>query len=145
MKNEKWAHGHSLFFILYSLNIMKRYYISLILLTLVLIVASFCALWFGNNVFQIIMPAIPLYFAVLTGLQHYAVVKSMYKDPRTFVKNFLGITVGTLFLHLVVLSVWSLTHIVEAKYFIIAFCICYVAYLVFETIALILLVKSKQK
>lgn len=41
MKNEKWAHGHSLFFILYSLNIMKRYYISLILLTLVLIVASF--------------------------------------------------------------------------------------------------------
>ena len=75
---------------------MKKYYVSLILLTIVLIVAAFCTLWFAQGVFQTIMPFIPLYFAVITGLQHYAVVKSFYKDPRTFVKNFLGLTVGTL-------------------------------------------------
>ena len=99
----------------------------------------------GGSLFQTIMPFIPLYFAVITGLQHYAVVKSFYKDPRTFVKNFLGLTVGTLFLHLVVICTWSLTHIPEARTFILAFCICYIAYLTFETIALILLIKQQRK
>ena len=126
-------------------TIMKKYYVSLILLTIVLIVAAFCTLWFAQGVFQTIMPFIPLYFAVITGLQHYAVVKSFYKDPRTFVKNFLVLTVGTLFLHLVVICTWSLTHIPEARTFILAFCICYIAYLTFETIALILLIKQQRK
>ncbi len=123
---------------------MKKYYVSLILLTIVLIVAAFCTLWFAQGVFQTIMPFIPLYFAVITGLQHYAVVKSFYKDPRTFVKNFLGLTVGTLFLHLVLLCLWAFTHIPTARTFILAFCICYIVYLAFETIQLVLLVKRKR-
>ncbi len=125
-------------------TIMKKYYVSLILLTIVLIVAAFCTLWFAQGVFQTIMPFIPLYFAVITGLQHYAVVKSFYKDPRTFVKNFLGLTVGTLFLHLVLLCLWAFTHIPTARTFILAFCICYIVYLAFETIQLVLLVKRKR-
>ena len=124
---------------------MKKYYIALILLTIVLILASFCTLWFAPGTFQTIMPFIPLYFAVVTGIQHYAVVKSFYKDPRTFVKNFLGLTVGTLFLHLVAISVWAFTHIPEARTFILAFCICYIAYLAFETLSLVLLVKKQRK
>ncbi len=32
-----------------------------------------------------------------------------------------------------------------AKPFIIAFCICYILYLLFETIALVLFVKNKRK
>ena len=124
---------------------MKKYYISLILITIVMVLADFCTLWFANGIFQTIMPLIPLYFAIITGIQHYAVVKSFYKDPRTFVKNFLGLTVGSLFLHLVILCTWSLTHIPQARTFIIAFCICYVVYLAFETIALVLLVKNQRK
>ena len=121
---------------------MKKYTIALIALTLVLIVVSFCTLWFGENIFQTILALMPLYFAVITGLMHYGVVKSFYRDPRTFVKNFLGITVGSLFLHLCVLFIWSLTHIHTAKVFIIGFCICYAAYLAFETVALILVVRQ---
>lgn len=124
---------------------MKKYYISLFLITIVMVLAAFCTLWFANGIFQTIMPLIPLYFAIITGIQHYAVVKSFYKDPRTFVKNFLGLTVGSLFLHLVILCTWSLTHIPQARTFIIAFCICYVVYLAFETIALVLLVKNQRK
>jgi hypothetical protein len=123
---------------------MKKYYIALIVLTIVLILAAFCTLWFAQGVFQTIMPVIPLYFAVITGLQHYVVVKSFNKDPRTFVKNFLGVTVGSLFLHLVILCTWAFTHIPQARTFILAFCICYIAYLAFETIALILYVKGKR-
>ena len=124
---------------------MKKYYISLIAVTILLVLAAFCTLRFAQGIYQNIMPAIPLYFAVVTGLQHYVVVKSLYKDPRTFVKNFLGLTVGTLFLHLVILCTWSLTHIPQARTFILAFCICYIVYLAFETVALILIVRNKRK
>lgn len=124
---------------------MKRYYIALIILTAVLILASFCTLWFGQDIFLTVLPFLPLYFAVITGLQHYAINKSFYKDPRTFVKNFMGLTVGSLFIHLIVISIWAFTHTDTARTFILAFGICYIAYLIFETIALILLVKSKQK
>ncbi len=124
---------------------MKKYFIFLIILTIVLILAAFCTLWFFQGVFQTIMPFIPLYFAVITGIQHYAVVKSFYKDPRTFVKNFLGLTVGTLFLHLVVICTWALTHVHEARTFILAFCVCYIAYLAFETTSLILIIKKQRK
>lgn len=123
---------------------MKRYYVSLIIITLILVLAAFGTLWFGNGLFQTVFPLLPLYFAVVTGLQHYVVVKSLYKDPRTFVKNFLGLTVGSLFLHLVILCLWAFTHIPTAKHFILAFCICYIVYLAFETVQLVLLVRRKR-
>ncbi len=124
---------------------MKKYTVALIILTLVLILASFCTLWFAEGIFQPVLALMPLYFAVITFLMHYGVVKSFYKDPRTFVKNFLGITVGSLFLHLCVLFIWSLTHVATAKIFILGFCICYIAYLAFETVALILVVRNARK
>lgn len=123
---------------------MKRYAIALLLLTLLLVAAAFCTLWFGNGVFQTVLAVLPVYFAVITALMHYTIVKSLYKDPRSFVKAFLGLTVGCLFLHLVVLVAWSFTHMVTAKAFILAFGIGYVAYLVFETISLVLIVKRKR-
>lgn len=124
---------------------MRKYYVSLTLMTIGMVLAAFCTLWFAQGIFQTIFPLIPLYFALVTGLQHYAVVKSFYKDPRTFVKNFLGLTVGTLFLHLVLLCTWAFTHIPQARTFILAFCICYIAYLAFETIALVILVKNQRQ
>ena len=123
---------------------MKRYYVALIIVTIVLVLAAFCTQWFGAGFFQTVMPLLPLYFAVVTGLQHYVVVKSLYKDPRSFVKNFLGVTVGSLFLHLVILCLWAFTHMTTARTFIIAFCICYIVYLAFETIQLVLLVRRKR-
>lgn len=122
---------------------MKRYAFALLLLTLVLVAAAFCTLWFGS-MFQPAMAVLPVYFAVVTALMHYSTVKSFYKDPRTFVKNFLGLTVGSLFLHLAVVSIWSFTHVATAKAFIIAFAIGYIAYLTFETIALVMLIKRKR-
>lgn len=124
---------------------MKRYAIALVSITIALVVAAFCTLWFGNGLFQVVMAFLPLYFAIITGFQHRIIVKSFYKDPRTFVKNFLAVTVGSLFLHLAVICIWALTHMRQAQVFIIAFCICYLTYLVFETIALIMLVRRKQR
>jgi len=124
---------------------MKRYYIILAVLTLLLAaVAWWVQFSILNSQFSIFL-ALPFYFAVVTGLQHYVVANSLKKDPRTFIKNFLGLTVGTLFLHLVVLSLWAFTHIPTAKPFIIAFGIGFVIYLAFETLMLVLLVRSHKK
>lgn len=126
---------------------MRRYYLILLVLTLLLTAVA----WWANTHLSTldsqfpILYALPLYFAVVTGLQHYVVANSLKKDPRTFIKNFLGLTVGTLFLHLVVLSLWAFTHILTAKPFIFAFGIGFLLYLVFETLMLILLVRNNRK
>lgn len=126
---------------------MRRYYLILVVLTLLLTAVVW---WVSMRVPALgsqhsILYVLPLYFAVVTGIQHYVVSNSLKKDPRTFIKNFLGLTVGTLFLHLVVLSLWAFTHIPTAKPFIIVFGIGFVLYLVFETLMLVLLVRSHKK
>ena len=121
---------------------MKKYLIILLSITVLLVLAMFVPLWSGGEKFQCVMPFIPLYFAVVTGLEHWTVVESMRKSPRTFVKNFLGITVGVLFVHLVAMAAWMFTHASEARWFAVAFCVCYAVHLVFETAALALLVRN---
>lgn len=123
---------------------MRRYYIALIATTLLLVLCTFILLWSRSEVYLPIMPFIALYFGVVTGAEHYLVVRSAEKDPRTFVKNFLGLTVGTLFLHLVVMSAYMFTHLMEAKRFVMAFCVGYIVYLVFETLSLVLFVKRRR-
>lgn len=121
---------------------MRRFYLFLVILTLLLTVAA----WFGFRACAMpILMALPLYFAVVSGVQYYTVANSLQKDPRTFIKNFLGLTVGTLFLHLVVLSLWSFTHIPTAKPFIIAFGIGFTVYLLYITLMLVLLVRKYKK
>lgn len=124
---------------------MRKYLVILLCITLVLVLAALALLQTGNENYQAVMPFIPLYFAMVTGLEHWAVVESMRKSPRTFVKNFFGITVGVLFVHLMVMSAWMFTHAKEAKWFALAFCVCYVVHLVFETTALALLMRKAGK
>lgn len=123
---------------------MRRYYIILLLLTLVLELLSFALLWSGSSFYAPIIPFIVLYFTIVTGVEHHLIVKSFQKDPRTFVKGFMGLTVGTLLLHLVVMTLYMFTHLQTARLFVIAFCVCYVIYLVFETISLVALVRRNK-
>ena len=127
---------------------MRRYYLSLVILTLVLTLASFCVLWIAPAAFHTFMPLLVLYFTAVTGLQHFFALQAAKKDPRTFIKVFLAITVATLFLHLIVLTAYMFSHLtaaLTAKHFLIAFCIGYIVYLVFETIALLLLVRKQRQ
>ncbi|MBQ9547095.1 MAG: hypothetical protein IJU90_07400 [Bacteroidales bacterium] len=124
---------------------MRRYLIHLSLLSLVLVIACFALLWWAPALFIVAMPLAVLYFAVVTGVQHTLVVRSVYKAPRVFVKTFLGLTVGSLLLHLVVMSAYMFTHLQHARLFALAFAILYVVYLVFETIELISFVRAYQR
>jgi preprotein translocase subunit SecF len=91
------------------------------------------------------MPLLALYFAVVTGVQLYIVLKSMYQSPRRFVQVFLATTVATLFVHLVVFAVYLFTHTAHAKPFALAFCIGFAAMMVFETTAMVLTIGNERK
>lgn len=124
---------------------MRRYYISLLVVSLILVLTTFIFMWAAPQVFIIAMPLLVLYFAALTLVQHTIVVKAMHRSPKTFVQLFLGSTVGVLFLHLIVLTVFLLTTPGQGRRFLIAFCIGYVIYLVFETVALVRFVDRAKK
>ena len=124
---------------------MRRYYISLLVVSLVLVLATFIVMWTAPLLFIIAMPLLVLYFAALTLVQHTIVVKAMNRSPKTFVQLFLGSTVGVLFIHLIVLTIFLLTNPGQGRRFLIAFCIGYVVYLVFETVALVRFVDRARK
>ena len=124
---------------------MKKYYIALAIVTVALLGVALGVLAFAKEQFHLIMALLPFYFALITGVQHWVVVKSMKKSPRQFVQYFLGATVAVLFIHLVVLASYLFTHTDQAKSFTLAFCIGFATMLVFETVALILFVKRQRK
>lgn len=124
---------------------MRRYYIALVAVALLLAVASFVVMWVAPQAFLPVMPLLALYFAAVTGVQHYIVLKSMYQSPRRFVQIFLASTVATLFIHLVVFALYLFTHTVHAKPFAIAFCIGFATMLVFETTAMVLIINNEKK
>lgn len=127
---------------------MKRYFIHIIILTLILVIANFILLWSGSENYSSLITIFVLYFAVITAIQHNVVTKSMLKDPRTFVKNFLGISVGAMMLHLVVVFGYAISQMKSAnqahnaKIVIVSFCILFVIFLAFETIELVLFVRK---
>ena len=124
---------------------MKRYLISLLLTTLVLVLASFLVMWTAPESYLPVMTVLALYFAVICVIQHLLVTRAMNRSPRTFVQVFLGSVVGVLFIHIVVLAVYLLTHPSHAKLFTIAFSIGYAVSLVFETVALVRCVDRERK
>ncbi len=124
---------------------MRRYYLSLVVMTLVMVLATFIVMWTAPGSFLSVMPLLALYFAAVTGVQHYFVVKSMYQSPKRFVQLFLTFTVASLFLHLVVFAAYLFTHTQQAKLFAIAFCIGFAAMLVFETVSLVILINREKK
>ena len=124
---------------------MKRYLLFLLTTMLVLVLASYVVMLFNRDHFLVIMPLLALYFGVLTGAQHFLVTKSMNRSPKTFVQVFLGSVVAVLFIHIVVLAAYILTHPAHAHLFTLAFCIGYAVFLVFETVALVLFVRKERQ
>lgn len=123
----------------------RKYLVWLLSITLILVLVSFVILGTAPGTFIVSMPFLAVYFCIVTGLQHLLVTKAMMRSPKTFVQIFLGTTVGVLFIHLVMLASFLLTHASQGRRFLIAFCIGYVVYLVFETTALVKLVEDEKK
>ncbi|MCF0212438.1 MAG: hypothetical protein HUK17_06055 [Bacteroidales bacterium] len=128
---------------------MKNYLVHLLVFSAALAVAA-VALKFTAG-FSWLLPIAVLYFAVVTGVSHSLTLKSMQKEARLFVKNFLLLSVGTMMLHLVIIFCYAIyqmfvtKQIDDAKRFIVAFAVLFVVYLVFETLELILFIRKQKK
>ncbi|MBR6292665.1 MAG: hypothetical protein IKR33_07675 [Bacteroidales bacterium] len=123
----------------------RHYIISLLAMTLALVLLSFIVMFISPDKWLMAMPFIALYFGIVTGLQHWLVTKAMFRSPKAFVQQFLGTTVGVLFLHLAVMAIYLLTHPGNAKIFTIAFLIGFVVSWVFETLAILMFIKKEKK
>ncbi|MBP5535565.1 MAG: hypothetical protein J6X62_02100 [Bacteroidales bacterium] len=128
----------------------KRYFTAMAVVTLLLLVISVAAMWKLNSEGHLFffMPVSVVYFCVITSLLHVVIVNSCFKDPRSFVKNFLLLSVGYLLLNLFVILIFIFNHMKDvhaAKYFTVTFLILYLAYLVLETVSLSLFVTRQRR
>lgn len=124
---------------------MRRYLLSLIVMVLALVLASFLVMYFSPQNWMLVMPFLALYFGIVTGLQHWLVTKAMYRSPKVFVQQFLGTTVGVLFVHLAVMAVYLLTHTTHLKVFTIAFLVGFVVSWAFETLMILKFIRDEKK
>ena len=125
---------------------MKRYFIGLLLLTLVMVVLSFAVKWVAMPFFAPVpvwmLPLAVLYFGVAYGVQYWLTVTAANKHPKIFIQQFLATTVGVLVVHLIILVGAMLMHPECSKRFAVAFLILYVVYTVYMVVALVRYVRQ---
>lgn len=123
----------------------------LLVLTLVGVLVSFVMMWLNANLYIWLMPLIAPFFALVTGGTHFLIINGMNRDPRSFVKRFLGLSVGSMMVHLLILIGYTLTHmhnvdeVATAKRFVLLYAAYFFVYLVFETIELIRFVRKPKQ
>ena len=126
---------------------MRRYFIWLVALTIVMMLLAFATKWFGMVFFAPlplwILPAAVLYFGVACGVQYWLTIAGMNKRPKAFVQSFLATTVAVLFIHIVVLVGGMLSNPAGGKRFAVAFLILYVVYTVYMIASIVLYIRQK--
>lgn len=127
---------------------MKQYLIHLLVLTLAMTLAAFAVRWIPVDYLAplsvMTLPLLVLYFTVVDGVQYWLTVGSIRKSPKAFVQFFLGISVGVLFLHLIVLVAGMFSNPPLGKRFAVAFLILYVVYTVFVIAELVMFARRLQ-
>lgn len=128
---------------------MKRYFIGLIALTIVMMLMAFAIKWTGMEFFSPLstwlLPAAVIYFGVVCGVQYWLTITGMNKRPMAFIHFFLATTVAVLFLHIMVLVGGMLTNPAGGKRFAVAFLILYVVYTVYMITSLVLYIKNRSR
>ena len=127
---------------------MKRYFLGLLVLTIVMVILAFAVKWTAMPFFEPLpfwmLPVAVLYFALTYGVQYWMTVTSVSKNPKTFIQLFLATTVGVLFLHFVVLVGGMLMYPAAGKRFAVGFLILYVVYTIYMTVSLVRFMKNPQ-
>ena len=128
---------------------MKRYFIGLLMLSILMVLLAFAVKWTEMAFFEPVaiwmLPAAVLYFAVAYGVQYWLTVSSVNKHPKAFIQFFLATTVGILFMHIVVLVGGMLLNPAGGKRFAIGFLILYVIYTLYMTVELVRFMKNPNK
>ena len=75
-----------------------------------------------------------IYFIMITVVFHYGLLRSSQGKPQAFIRYYMGGVTVKLFVHVIVILMYSLFNRNEAVRFIITFLIFYFLYTTFETI-----------
>jgi hypothetical protein len=111
---------------------------NLFLLTLVLLGAIICINQYAPEKFHSPNAYFALaYFAALTLIFHMMTIKSAAKDPKGFIRFFMGSTALRLFIHLIVVVAYKLLFRETATSFLVAFMFLYLIFQIFEVRALL--------
>ena len=120
---------------------MRRYFIGLTMLTIVMMLLAFATKWLDMAFFAPlplwILPTTVLYFGVAYGVQYWLTIASLNKRPKAFIQSFLATTVAVLFIHIVVLVGGMLSNPGGGKRFAVAFLILYVVYTIYMVASLV--------
>ena len=111
---------------------MKKY------ILLFLMVVAFCAaiiIAIGGTSAEVMMRwQILIYFAVISFVFHYGLVRSSVGRPQNFIRYYMAATTIKLFIHLGVILAYALTHKSNAIPFIISFMVAYAVFTAFEVV-----------
>ena len=95
---------------------------------------GFAEITFWEDEIDLLTWMVLLYFIVTTILFHVGLQRSAQGKPQSFVRYYMGATTLKLFVHVIVLLLYSLFNRDEAVQFIITFLIFYVLYTAFEVV-----------
>lgn len=134
---------------------MKRYLIILSVITAVLLVVAvvvkIASVPFFAPISVWLLPVAVFYFGIADSVQYWLTVRSVNKNPKTFVQFFLAVSVGVLFLHLLVLVGGIVSQYLASgnlsggKRFAICFLVLYVIYTCYIIAELVRFVRQAGK
>lgn len=128
---------------------MRRYFLWLTVVTIVMMLLAFAAKWTGMDFFapvpMWVLPATVLYFAVSYGVQYWLIIGGMNRRPMEYIRFFLATTVAVLFIHLIVLVGGMLAGRAYGKRFAVAFLVLYVVYTVYMITSIVLYLKEASR
>jgi len=83
-------------------------------------------------------------FILITTLVHYILVRSVDKNPGSFVRTFMASTSIKLFVYLIIITLYSMFNKSEAVLFIFGFLLMYLLFTGFEVITIMFFLKRKK-
>ena len=121
-----------------------KFNFQLLILSLLLLAAIICMNQYAPEKFHSPHAYYALgYFFALTLIVHLMTIRSAERDPKAFIRFFMGSTALRLFVHMLVVITYKLTFRETSTSFLVAFLLLYLVFQIFEVSSLLKFLKKK--
>ena len=121
----------------------SKFIIKLLLLTIsIFLIAFFIFKFFLCMYYLNIFPYLLMFFAIITALFHYFLIKSSQHEIKKFINTFMIFTGIKLMLYILFILIFILLNKSSAVVFVMGFIILYVIYSIFEIISIVKYLKK---
>ncbi len=124
---------------------LKKYIINILAFSLIISIIALAVFYFWLPQFYLpVFPFLILFFVMVTIGVHLFLTKAGKRTIRQFSTFYMGSVTAKLFIYLIFLVAYALTHKEQAISFILTFFILYVLFTFFETYSLISSLNKQQ-